>query len=109
MSADNGVYILITTDKFKKTSEHSYENVSDEGGIKAYRVAHAQAIDSFEWYKENEPHNLGYFLYRIWKKSPIFYKKGQALSFACDLHKKMGWTEYGISHIDAREFNFPDC
>lgn len=44
MSADNGIYILVTTDMHKWVNEYTTHNMMPDG-IKAYRVAHAQAID----------------------------------------------------------------
>lgn len=106
MSADNGIYILITTDEYKSVNKNGLINMVKEP-IKTYRVAHAQAIDDFDWYKKNEPHNLGYFMYLVWGKSPIFYEEQEALNYAIDLSKKEYILEYGIQYIEAQQYNFP--
>jgi|GEM_PF-5369941 len=106
MSADNGVYILKTTDKFKRINENSLENLFGKD-ITAYRVAHAQAVDNFDWYKENEIHNLGKWMYDVFGKSPVFYDEKEAREYAFKKHDEYDYTEYGVCDIDAGEYNFP--
>ena len=105
MSADDGIYILKTTDKSQqsKANKSCWINKSPEGII-AYRVAWAQAIDNFDYYKQNEPHNFGYWLHLIWKESPVFYSLQEAREYANEM---IDHTEYGINEIDALEYNFP--
>lgn len=108
MSADNCIAILATTDKFQKIKEGHFQNTFGKG-VPAFRVAHVLAHDSFEYYKDRELHNLGYWLYEAFGKSEVFYKEEDALIAARRLQKEVGYTEYGIISIDANEFNFPGC
>ena len=108
MSSDNGVYILKTLDGFKCENEFTQINCLPEG-IVAYRVAHVQAADNFYYLEEGELHNLGHWMDTSFKNSPIFYDEQEAMNYAVALHKKIGWTEYGISGIDASKYNFPGC
>jgi len=107
MSADNGVYILKTKDKFKHVGGGLTNSVANP--ITAYRVAYAQAIDNFEWYKKHEPHNLGFYLKEIWGNSKVHYDYEKALRAAEGMAQSYDYLEYGISDIDAEEYNFPGC
>ena len=77
MSADNGIYLH----KFRK----------------GWAVAHLQAIDNIYW------HAKGKYNYRIlnemFKNAKIFKDRSEALNFALDLNKEIGYTEYGISEV----------
>lgn len=106
MSADNGIYILVTTDKHKKLNQYTTENTFGKG-ITAYRVAHCQAIDNLDWYEHNEFHNFGYILDAYFGKSELFYDRGDALLHALNLQEDVGYTEHGISEIDCTKYNFP--
>jgi len=106
MSADNGIYILITSDKIKQESIHHYRNLKGEV-VTAYRVAHGQAIDSFEWYEIEEPYNLGWWMSLIWNNSKVFYSEKEAMLEALRLQEETIYTEYGIQFVDARKYNFP--
>ena len=106
MSSDNCIAILVTTDKFKKVSEHCIENTFGKG-ITAYRVAHAQAIDSFDYLKYNELHNLGAWLQSTFPDNVVVYSKEEAHNLAVKYLDIVGYTEYGILEIDASEYNFP--
>ncbi len=107
MSADNGIYILVTYDKFKRITKHSLRTLGGDKRILAYRVAHTQAVDNFDWYIENELHNLGEWMQNVFGKAPLFYSYSEAFKAAELLHKKVGYTEYGICTIAASEYNFP--
>jgi hypothetical protein len=106
MSADNAIVILWTKDTFKKINDSYYQNMFDNK-IDAYRVAHAQAIDNFDWYIENEPHNIGFWLNSVFSDSPVFYDKNAALDFAAIMLKQYEYVEYGIVDLDASNYNFP--
>lgn len=117
MSADNGIYILMTRDKFKQVIDEGrskgvgypvvvHENQFDAPTL-AYRVAHSCAIDNFNWYKENELHNLGWWMNEIWGNSNVLYSKAEAVKLAEEIESNLPYTEYGICFIDATEFNFP--
>ena len=117
MSADNGIYILVTRDSMKLEQQERifedngepfvYESLTSvEGGIDAYRVAHAQAIDNFDYYEETEPHNLGAYMKQVWGKSPVFYDADEAWAYAGEIYGEYEWTEYGIQLIDATRYSF---
>lgn len=88
MSADNGIYILKTN-----------------GG--KFRVAEACAIDNLDWYKKNDPYNLGVYLRDVFGDSPVFSEEKVAVDFAFEMSKH-GWTEYGICHINLDDYRFPE-
>ena len=102
MSADNGIYILKTTDMMKHEEPWS-RNV---GPIAAYRVAHAQAIDNFDYYKYNQHYNFGAYLLSVWRDSKVFYDEGEAYKVAQEMSKDFYILEYGISEIDASGYCF---
>lgn len=116
MSADNGIYIL----KTKRTRVYEVfrtlpngEEIRGWGEHKdhfVYRVAHASAIDNFDYYKEHQLYNLGIYMKEVWGNSKVFTDFDQAHRFARDLEsvvkKEVGTVEYGVSTIDASEFIF---
>lgn len=106
MSADNGIYILVTKDSHKKTSEYSWTNTFGKGVI-AYRVAEAGAIDNLEWYEKNQPYNIGYWLNSVFGKVRPVYSEEEALDIASKLEEEIGYTEYGVNKIDRLQYNFP--
>ena len=112
MSADNCIAILKTTDKFQVMDVNYKKNMFGEGII-AYRVAHIQAHDNFDWYKENEVHNLGCWFALVFKHSTVFYDRVEAFNEAKTLQENVlvdyGILEYGIVELDASEYNFPGC
>lgn len=91
MSADNGVYILRTT----------------EGHC---RVAHAQAIDNL-WYDEKTGRASDYpvdnEMIRIFGNSEVYNTMESAWEKAKEILKELPVCEYGISFIDA-EREWPD-
>ena len=114
MSADNGIYILITTDRLKRrqVSPGNKSVVFDyiEGGIKTFRVAEVRGIDDIYYLRNEERHNLGAYMYEYWGKAPVFYEESEALLKARDLADRFSencWPlEYGINVLDFSEFNF---
>lgn len=108
MSADNCIAILKTTDNFKVENEYALTNTFGKGII-AYRVAHIQAVDDFEYCVENELHNLGYWMYANFHWKEVVYSYEEAVSLADKYYKIVGYTEYGIVNIDASKYNFPGC
>lgn len=106
MSADNGIYILVTKDSHKYVGGGCYENCLPDG-ITAYRVAEAGAIDNLEYYEKNQPYNVGYYLHLVWGKSRVFYSLEEAMEYAVSLEKQITYTEYGISVIDRQQYRFP--
>jgi len=83
MSADNGIYILITP--------------TEDGKGKEYRVTHAQAIDNitYEHPDGNPEEVVAYFGTCL-----PFYDEKNATEFAFDLYDEWGYTEYGIVDIE---------
>lgn len=106
MSADNGIYVLITRDNHKRLDKFTSLNTFGEGVI-AYRVAYASAIDNLEWYLQNEPHNFGYCLNEIFGESEVFYEYGAAMLKAVGMSSDVGYIEYGIVTLDYQKYNFP--
>ena len=106
MSADNGIYILVTKDSHKKTSEYCWTNTFGEG-VKAYRVAEAGAIDNLQWYEENQPYNVGYFLHSVFGSAKVVYTQEEASKIATEIEKEIGYTEYGVNQIERLQYNFP--
>lgn len=104
MSADNGIYILSTISKWKKTNGGLERRATPE---RVYRVAYAAAIDNFDWYEKNQPYNMGYYLFQIWGNSPVYETKQEALNAAFKLEERFDFLEYGINSIDT-EYIFPE-
>lgn len=96
MSADNGVYILVTT---RHSKQEGTQWVACEP-YKVYRVAMVQAIDNLDYYKEKEPHNLGAYMQDIWGTSPVYQDKDQAILAAHKIADSIDVLEYGVSIID---------
>jgi hypothetical protein len=88
MSADNGVYILVTT----------------TGDGSEYRVAHAQAIENIYWNDDikdfGEKPNF-FEIWRYFKGAQVLDDERDALEVAAELLRKQHVCEYGIEMIDA--------
>lgn len=108
MSADNCIAILKTTDKFIKENEYTLTNTFGKG-VNAYRVAHIQAVDNFQYYIENEIHNLGAYLRSEFGKAQPVYDPDEAFKIAHKLLDSVHYVEYGIIELDASKYNFPGC
>jgi hypothetical protein len=105
MSADNWIYILHTKDNRKDVK--FWKEKFQEWPVDAYRVAHCQAIDNFEWLIENEIHNLWLWMESEFWESKIFYSHEEAYKHAEKVEKDYWWTEYWIQTVDATKYNFP--
>lgn len=108
MSADNAIVILKTTDKFKVENKYTLTNTFGEG-ITAYRVVECQAVDNFQYFVENEPHNIGYWMYCTFGDISPSYDYNTAMEIAKILLDRSYYVEYGIVEIDATEYNYPGC
>lgn len=108
MSSDNCIGILITADHFIEQSPGLFKNLFDEP-VRAFRVAHVQAPDNFDYLKENRLHELGCWMRDHFEDSPVFFDSAGAGQYAFDLMKEHPVLEYGIVHFVATEFNFPGC
>lgn len=103
MSADNGIYILSTIRNRRETSPGCWERGEQH---RVYRVAHAQAIDNFEWYENNEPYNLGAYMVETWGKSLVYTTFEAALHAAEELAKTIDYLEYGVTAMTNRQYVF---
>jgi hypothetical protein len=97
MSADNGIYILIT-----KGAEGSSE----------FRVAHAQAIENIEWEKELYGGVWNPFeVWRYFKDCEVFTSHTEANNYAINLLteiiSRFGVCEYGVSLLKFPDQEFP--
>lgn len=108
MSADDGIYIL------------------HDPRMNTWRVAHAGAIDNFDWYSSRvtealalngdstpwaEPWANGEifesakaafssYIVSVWGRSKVFTQEYLATAAAMELLKDVEWTEYGISILE---------
>ena len=96
MSADNGVYVLKTI---------RTRRLEGGGWVKAdpypvYRVAHASAIDNFDYYKREQLYNLGAYMLDVWGDSLVFEDKQDAISYAHSVEERLSICEYGVCMIE---------
>lgn len=95
MSADNGVYILATTNSETKEIE--------------YRVAHAQAIDNLDYYEKSKPvEELQEYMKEVWGNSHVYKNEKIAVAKAAQIEERYPFTEYGICFIDMTDRSFPE-
>jgi hypothetical protein len=110
MSADNGIYVLVT----KRT--RVCEEISGSGVIGkcwgdrkdhlVYRVAHTQAIDNLNSYQQNEPRNLGAYMVDVWGQSKVYMTPEAAMQKAVELANECEVLEYGIQVIEMNDMIF---
>ena len=105
MSADNGIYVLMTKDKFYR--EGIYLHNMMPHGITTYRVAYVAGVDNLEWLEHNEPYNVGYFLHTVWGDSKPLYNRVEVEKEIERLERLHTDTEYGVNWIDREQYNFP--
>lgn len=96
MSSDNGVYVLVT---IRNRRMEGCASVKSEP-YKVYRIAYAQAIDNLEYYKEEQPYNVGCYLKEIWGNSIVYHSQQEALLEAHKLAAKFDYLEYGVKTIE---------
>lgn len=106
MSADNEIAILVTCDSMVQDEKIANCYYPNEEGILSYRVAHVQGMDNLDWYEENQPYNVGAYLYGIFGKSKVYRTEKQAQERAIELHNEAGWTEYGITYYERKQYAF---
>lgn len=110
MSADNAVAILITRDTFLQESEGHYTRIAPAGaGIPVYRVAHIQGPDTFEIFRTEEFHNLGWWMADAFSEALVFTDETAAEEAAYAMEEAISYAEYGIMTLDAQDLNFPGC
>ena len=105
MSADNTILVIET----KRTAlEESKGRFTNGKPNTVFRVAHVQAADNLEWYKKNQPYNLGAWLYERFKDSDVIpgTDKELAETRAQELLKEYEYVEYGIVFIDLTDMTF---
>ena len=49
---------------------------------------------------------LGAYLYGIFGKSKVYRTEKQAQERAIELHNEVGWTEYGITYYERKQYAF---
>lgn len=96
MSADNYIIVLGTKSAWKRVGNTVYK-VPER---KVYRVAHVQAWDNLKWLEENQPYNVGAYLYETFKDCIIHEDIEKALRFAKTMEKFVGYLEYGINVVE---------
>lgn len=99
MSADNGVYVLETIRNRKVVDSERYKAEVKCEPYKVYRVAHAAAIDNFDYYEKKQPYNLGAYMKDVWGSSPVYEDKQEALRVAHEIEESLPICEYGVSVI----------
>ena len=72
MSADNGIYILKTLSTTLKDKE-GWSRYTDPYPV--YRVAETCAIENFDFYKREQPYNIGAYLKEVWGTLRFSYPK----------------------------------
>ena len=113
MSADNTIIVFShlrrsvkEENEIGKSRFPSYTNVAP---YRVYRVAHVQAWDNFEYYKEHAIYNLGYYLLEIFPStSPEYESKESAMIAAVKLMNEVGYVEYGIQIVDTDYFLYDE-
>lgn len=106
MSADNAIVVFVTKDSHKRECEGVWTNMLPEG-ILAYRVAHVQAIDNFEWLERNQLYNVGAWMVNTFGDCTPFYTQEEAFKEAERLLSGVEYVEYGIVKIERLQYNFP--
>lgn len=96
MSADNGVYVLGTV---RDRRQEGRATVTCKP-YKVYRIAHAQAIDNFEYYQHDQTYNLGCYMQEIWGQSKVYTTKEDALKEAHNVARLIENLEYGVVVIE---------
>ena len=92
MSADNGIYILVSPIPNSMRKE--------------YRVSYAQAIDSLYYFPKDNVLNAAMEVY-MFHKAPIFFTEEEAVDYAYFLSKKCGYLEYGFGIMLERKNPYP--
>ena len=90
MSADNGIYILVTQRYPKKNDEGHYENIDGS----EYRVAICQSIEDIQC--------SDIVMCLLFSESPVFYSEDEAYTYARKLEEEYtkdgDFLEYGIDY-----------
>lgn len=94
MSADNGIYILVTKSATSRTG-------------KEYRVIYAQAIDNMEFGKTQEEKEYSLVCSFGNPKTALFQVRDAAILHAHEMAKNYSYLEYGVREIDYSHREFP--
>ena len=103
MSADNGIYILGTTETIPIIDVRGYQTVSEQ--VKSYRPAHVQAIDNLDYCEKQNPALLSIYLLETWGDARCYRSGDAALAQAQIMADDLGYVEYGISMIERFDWN----
>jgi hypothetical protein len=105
LSADNVIIILQTWSKQINRGTGYYQNVKP---YKKYYVFHTQAWDNFEWYKENQPYNVGAYLLTETKQAVVTLDYESAWDHGIKLLKEIGYVEYGMQVVETDYYLYGD-
>jgi hypothetical protein len=98
MSADNGIYILVTKGV---VGTALYE----------YRVVEAGAIENIFAEDKHFDAKIGWNTQQIknyFGKCQVFFDDFTPMKYAFNIEKETGWTEYGINYLSQfKEYPFP--
>jgi hypothetical protein len=110
MSADNGIYVLVTKGPWVKAKN------GRRVPTKEYRVTHAQAIENITW----EPDYPDYMtadsvlnrdkVLKYFGTAPVFTSRTRALLAAADMYEEYDngfYVEYGIQILNYLDVPFP--
>lgn len=108
MSANNGIYVLVTEDKaILREGDTHYQYLPKDTTVTAYRVAHISAIENFDYFEKHQPYNIGFYMNECWGKSTVYYDKDEAMKAAQFYHDLLNVCEYGINVIERPQYRFP--
>lgn len=98
MSADNGVYILVTPLLTEAPNGELVEIATE------YRVANLQAVENYVWdaaygAETDDPDVHIANARKMWARAKVFYERIDALVEADRLTREYPMLEYGISFI----------
>ena len=105
MSADNTIIILQTWSMYKTDVQGWTKKVKP---YKLYHVFHTQAWDNFDWYKENQPYNVGAYLLSETKQAVLTLDYETAWDHGIKLLKEIGYVEYGMQVVETDYYLFGD-
>lgn len=103
MSADNGIYVIKTKRTAMEGPKGHWTNRVENF---VFRIAHVQAIDNLEHYKQKEQYNLGAYMKDVWGASDVFTNVADASVAAHKLADSIEYLEYGVNFIDMSDYIF---
>lgn len=103
MSGDNGIYVLRTSTRYVRGPSDQYGGsyyINQFKDVPVWRVAHIQGIDNLSWYEENQPYNVGAYLYNEWGDCTPFYTEEDAQAEVKRMEERHPLLEYGTCWIE---------